>query len=45
MRANAKVRADAGRNLVVEEEGTMRKPRNDADSGKIAAHEMRCDGF
>ena len=30
---------------LLKKEGTKRKPRNDADSGRIAAHEMRCDGF
>jgi hypothetical protein len=46
MRANAKVQPDAERNLIVREEKALSvKARNDADSGKIAAREMRCDGF
>ncbi len=44
--ANAKVQPDAERNLIVEEEKALSvKTRNDADSGRIAAHEMRCDGI
>jgi|SRR5712672_1258175 len=44
MRANAKVQPDAERKLIVEEEKALSvKTRNDADSGRIAAHEMRCD--
>jgi len=46
MRANAKVQPDAERNLFVKEEKALSvKTRNDADSGRIAAHEMRCDGI
>jgi hypothetical protein len=46
MRANAKVQPDAERNLIVREEKALSvKTRNDADSGRIAAHEMRCDGI
>jgi hypothetical protein len=46
MRANAKVQPDAERNLIVKEEKALSvKTRNDADSGRIAAHEMRCDGI
>jgi hypothetical protein len=45
MKANAKVQPDAERNLIVKERKALSvKPRNDADSGRIAAHEMRCDG-
>ena len=40
------MRANAERNLIVKEEKALSvKTRNDADSGRIAAHEMRCDGI
>jgi hypothetical protein len=45
MRANAKVQPDAERNLIVKEKALSVKTRNDADSGRIAANEMRCDGI
>jgi len=46
MRANARVQPDTERNLIVKEEKVLSvKTRNDADSGRIAAHEMRCDGI
>ena len=46
MRANAKLQPDTERNLIVKEEKVLSvKTRNDADSGRIAAHEMRCDGI
>jgi len=43
MRANAKVQADAEKNLIVGALGIKRK--NDADRGRVAAHKMICDGF
>ena len=46
MKANAKVQPDAERNLIVKKERALCvKMRNDADSGRVAAHEMRCDGI
>jgi len=46
MRANAKVQKDAEIKLIVKEERALSvKTRNDADSGRIAAHEMRCDAI
>jgi len=43
--SECKVQPDAETNLIIEEEKALGvKTRNDADRGRVAAHEMICDG-